>query len=243
MGTLHYDKAPITEAIIDIHVKPHGLTLSQLEKSLDGEDERYPIAKPLVKFHGYMEIGERTATETKQEQIGFVRKDEAEKQVSQFRLDGFTFSRLTPYESWEPFRDEAKRLWCLYRERTAPVEITRVAVRYVNRFDIPGTQIELKDYFRTSPEISPDLPQSLAGFFMRIMIPQDDLKAQLLINETIIPPPAPGLVSIVLDIDLFRDKDVPNSEAEIWSLLEQLRTRKNEVFKACITERTERLIQ
>ena len=59
-------------------------------------------------------------------------------------------------------------------------------------------------YLRTVPEVSPDLPQGLAGYFMRLAIPQPDLRSMVLVNEAIIPPAKTNAVSVVLDIDLFQ---------------------------------------
>jgi uncharacterized protein (TIGR04255 family) len=244
MDKARYSKAPITEAIIDLRVKPReGATLAVMEKAREGEETAYPELRKLRIARGHMEVGERVAASAMQEQIGFAFASSDQKQVFQARMDGFTFSRLAPYETWEPFRDEARRLWTKYFERVSPVEVIRLAVRYINRFDLPGTQVEMKDYFRTTPEISPDLPQFMNGFFMRVAIPQDDLKGLLLINQTVVQPAKPEVTSVVLDIDLFRETDVPSAEQSIWAFFEELRNRKDEVFEACITENARRLIR
>jgi uncharacterized protein (TIGR04255 family) len=101
--------------------------------------------------------------------------------------------------------------------------------------------IELKHYLRTSPEISADLPQELSAYFMQLRLPQTDLGGAVVINQTIIPPPQPEMVSIVLDIDLFSDQNVPQSDEEIWCFFERLHLRKNEVFEARITDQTRSL--
>jgi uncharacterized protein (TIGR04255 family) len=244
MARLHYNRAPITEAIIDLQVKPRdGLTLSEVEHVRAGEEQSYPGIQQVTNVHGHLEVGERVAASAKQERTGLALASADNKQVAQARLDGFTFSRLAPYQEWESFRDEARRLWTLYRERTSPAEVTRLAVRYINRFDLPGPNIELKDFFRTTPEISPDLPQVLSSFFFRVVIPQDDLKGHLLISQTVVPPIRPDVFSVVLDIDLFRDAEVPFREDGIWHFFEQLHDRKNHVFEACITDRARELIR
>jgi uncharacterized protein (TIGR04255 family) len=124
-----------------------------------------------------------------------------------------------------------------------PLAVLRLAVRYINRLDIPAQKIEIKDYFRTMPEVSPDLPQLLVGFFMQLRIPHEDLSCEMLLNQAIVPPPRADTVSVVLDVDLFRTADVPSDEDAIWDYFEKLHVRKNAVFEACITERTRELIQ
>ena len=54
------------------------------------------------------------------------------RQVVQARLDGFTFSRLKPYDKWESLRDEARELWQHYVQIASPETVTRVALRYIN---------------------------------------------------------------------------------------------------------------
>ena len=242
----HYPKAPITEAIIDLRVRPRAdLKLEQLKSLRNGEELAYPKLEGIYEAVGTLEVqvGVSASASAQQNQTGFKFASEDGKYVWQTRINGFTFSRLAPYEDWEQFRDEARRLWALYRQRVAPIETCRLAVRYINRVDLPSGPVDLKDYFRTSPEVSPDLPQELAGFFMQVRIPQMDLGAQVLINQTIIPPAREGVVSVVLDIDVFRDENVAKDEAAIWEFFEQLHDRKNEVFEACITDRSRELFQ
>lgn len=118
-----------------------------------------------------------------------------------------------------------------------PEKITRVAVRYVNQIDIPLSEIEYKDYFKTTPEVSPALPQGLSGFFMQLHFPQPDFGGLLVLTETAVPPPTLGTNSVVLDLDVFKEVDTLTDE-EVWPLLEKLRERKNEFFEGCITDRT-----
>ncbi len=77
---------------------------------------------------------------------------------------------------------------------------------------------------------------------MQLRIRKEELKAQVLINQTVIPPAREGVVSVALDIDLFRIEDVPNSEREIWECFEHLHDSKNQIFEACITDKTRELI-
>ncbi len=244
MANRLYQRAPITEAIIDLQVKQRkGATLADVECVRTGEEQRYVERREVAVASVELQLGADAQGPPSRELIGIACASQDHRQVFQSRLNGFTFSRLTPYESWEPFCGEARRLWTIYRERVKPAQVTRLAVRYINRFDLSGPPVELKDFFRTTLEISPDLPQKIDGFFVRVLIPQGDLHAQLLINQTNVQSPAPSVVSVVLDIDLFRDFDVPNDEDSIWGFFEKLRVRKDEVFEACITDRARELIQ
>jgi uncharacterized protein (TIGR04255 family) len=238
----HYSRAPITEAVIGILVKlPSGVTVESLARVQEGQEARYPTRHKSYMAQGQFSVGPAIATTASQAQLGYVFHSEDAKEIFHARLDGFTFSRLAPYDRWESFRDEGRRLWNLYRAVAQPEVVTRVGLRYINRLDLPLANLDLPHYLRTGPEVSPDLPQGLSNYFMQLQIPLEDLKGMLVINQTLVQPSGPNVVSVLLDIDLFRDADVPNEE-DIWDYMEKLRIKKYVVFEACITDNTRELI-
>jgi len=241
----HYSKAPITEAIIDIRVRlPERVRLDDLERLHGVIRADYPGKSSRSLFQGRFEAEEKGVSASAiKKPMGFLFKSRDEKQIVQARLDGFTMSRLAPYESWEPFRDEARRMWTLYRDAVNPDAATRIAVRYINRIDVPLPCGDLKDYFRTVPEVAPGLPQLLSGLFMQLTIPQNDIGCTTILTEALIEPTTPEVTSVVLDIDLFRSENVPQGDPELWALFETLHDRKNHVFEACITNKTRELIE
>ncbi len=239
-----YNQPPITEAIIDLRVVPcPNLSLGTLKQLSEESDKEYPNIKPMIEATGtiHVEPGVGTSASAKHKQTGYRATSTDGKYVCQRQLEGFTFSRLAPYKGWKSFRNLAKTMWNAYRI-VAPQSVTRIAARYINRIDIPiptnGQPIELKDYFRTGPEISPELPQAISGFFMQVHLPQDDISAQVIINQAIVPPPNPDIISVILDIDLFRDHSLPDSEEAIWNHIEEFHDRKNSLFESCITDST-----
>jgi uncharacterized protein (TIGR04255 family) len=233
----HYSNAPITEALIDIRVEPSAAADLELLESIHHRvAKEYPRKKKRLFVEGLFSAGEEIGASAKQTIMGFAFSSQDDKQIFQARRDGFTFSRLRPYGSWPELRDEARRLWDIYRESIAPQGITRVAVRYINQIDIPSLT-DYKEYFGTIPEVAPVLPQHISNFFMQLHFPQPDFGGILILTQTVVPPPQPGMNSIVLDIDVFKQADM-TSDAEIWTLLEKLRDKKNEFFEGCITEKT-----
>lgn len=243
---LHYSRSPLTEAVIDVRVAlPDTITLETLAQIQAGQEDSYPTRQNAIFVQGQLSVNRDVPPATvSRTHTGYRFVSQDERQVIQARLDGFTFSRLAPYESWESFRDEGQRWWLRYRELTQPKTIQRVAVRYINRLDLPLPLNDFKDYLRTVPEVSPDMPQALDGYFMQLRLPQPDLKATLLLNEALIPPPpTPQTIPVLLDIDLFREVDSPQTEMELWAYFEQLRLRKNDIFEACITEKMRELIR
>ena len=98
----HYPKAPITEALIDIRARlPESVRLSDLEALHEMIREDYPEKLDRNLAEGRFEVGTHVSASARQRRLGFLFKSADEKQVFQARLDGFTMSRLAPYERWE----------------------------------------------------------------------------------------------------------------------------------------------
>lgn len=238
----HYSRAPITEALIDIRaVLPDEVTLATLMDVHSSIKTDYPMLQDFLMLHGQMVAGASVGATASQTQVGYIFSSSDQKQIFQARLDGFTFSQLAPYDRWETFQKEAQRLWSIYQSVTKPKLINRLALRYINRLDLPLPVGELKDYLRTVPEVSPDLPQGLSGYFMQLQILQEDISAMLILNQALIPATTPEVVSVLLDIELSRGIELPDLETT-WEILEQLHNRIDQVFEACITDRIRELI-
>ncbi len=239
----HYSRAPITEALIDLRVQlPSGVTVADLEKIHAKEVTRYPAKDKQYTFSTQVRLGDEPGTAMAQQEIGWRLRSNDKPYVCQVQLGGFTLSRLVPYDCWETLRAEAQRLWSLYADVAKPQHVTRVAVRYINRLDIPLPLEDFEKYLTAMPRIPPTLPQALAGFFVQVQVPQEGLGGMLILTETLIQPARPDVVSVVLDIDLYKDKDVGQG-SDVWSFLEELRVRKNQVFEGCITDAMRELIR
>jgi uncharacterized protein (TIGR04255 family) len=239
----HYSKAPITEAIIDLKVTlPEDFSVDKLTEIHTRISDRFPTQEPIHTGSLLFQAGPTIKIDASHQQYGFLFRSEDGLRIFQATLSGFTFNRLAPYETWKNFRDEARYLWDIYKDTCKPSSVTRAAVRYINRLDLPGPVLDFKDYLRTVPEVSPDLPQGLSSFFMQLQIPQEDLNCMLIINEAFTQPTSPEVVSVILDFDLFREQIWQSNDEDIWHFLGELRHRKNQAFEASITDKTRRLI-
>ena len=250
----HYSRAPITEAIIDLRIAPvQGFSVENLVPLRETIAGRYPIQEEQhVQYQQMSFVGtDFLQTEGEHKLNGFRFVSEDKRKIFYARLDGFAFSIRAPYDRWESFRDEARSLWNLYSSVAMPEGVTRAAMRYINRIDIPdaATGIRLEDYLRTYPEFSVDFPEDsvMNNFFMQLQLWQQDLGCWLIINEAPEVSPEEGTLSVRLDLDLFREQyEEPwpvDDDTMVWEFLERLHDRKNEIFEASITNRTRRLIR
>ncbi|HYM10161.1 MAG TPA: TIGR04255 family protein [Bryobacterales bacterium] len=241
----HYSRAPITEAVIDLRVElPADVGLPDLAALHGRVKDRYPKRREQFEVTGEFAVGEIPQAKASRAQVGYAFVSTDEKQIVVVRPNAFIFSRLAPYDRWEALRDEARRLWDEYKLALHPVHISRVGVRYINKIDIPagGAGVDLKHYFRTYPEIAPELPQQMTNYFMRLEVAQREPEGMVVIHQANVPPPAANTVSILLDIDVSV-ADVKLDEDVAWERVEKLRHSKNRVFESCITDRVRELIK
>lgn len=237
----NYSRAPVIEAVIDVRVIPaKGLNFSKFEQIIQEKfSPGFPNISKQFQNEFSLKFGENPQTNSASSPAGYRFSSEDSKLILQIKEDGFIFSRLAPYENWEKFSQEARRLWMIYKKNILPEQIIRVAIRFINRFDFPEKKIELSDYFNVFPHV----PGSylMKNFSMQVMIDQEDINSTLVVTQAKIPNNRTETISILLDIDLFNEEK-RSCEDEFWSFFDQLRLRKNEFFESLITDKTRELI-
>lgn len=247
MNGTHYANAPIVEAIIDIQVRYKQAPSMDLFRAYQGRmADRFPDATPIrmVQMSVSLEPGGSSEHQTGQSEVGLRMTSKTGDRVLQLQQRGFSYSHMPPYSEWEAFEHEARELWNVFLEVCEPVAVNRSAVRFINRVNIPQPVIELSDYFHLYPNIPGGVQQQVSGMFMQLQMPQMDLAppAMAIVNLALAEPALPGYVSVLLDFDVFRVAEAdPTSEA-VWQDIGQFRLRKNQLFEACITDKTRELI-
>ena len=243
----HLRNAPITEAVVDLRVKlPDDLSFEKLALVNDSIVSRYPKRKERRKYEGKVEF--RIGEPPKQTTVdkgpdGYIYTSEDDKQVVQFRLDGFTFSRLKPYETWENLRDEAHKLWQLYVKFSSPEFITRVALRYINNLNIPLPIKDFAEYLVAPPTVPAQLPQGVGSFLTRIVTTEPKLGASAIVTQALEPLTQKDFAPIILDIDVFKTGQFDIEKRETWDILEGLHNLKNEIFFSSVSEKGLRLYE
>lgn len=243
-----FPRAPITEALLDIRVElPKRTVLKDLEAFQKDIREVFSQKQTRVSFTAKIPIKDvgvsPPSIATSGGADGLMFRSPEEQKVVQARLDGFTFNKLKPYEQWAIFRDEARNLWNVYYEIAKPVRVTRIALRYINRIEIPFPIRDFKDYILTVPEIAPTLPQGLQQFFMRLDIPMPNGRVMARITQTLEKRTEVERLPFIFDIDVWQLVDYEGQANEMWDEFKKLREIKNKIFFESITEKTKELFR
>lgn len=244
----HLDRAPITEALIDIQVEHRdGLSLSELKEAFNTLDFGYYFKNPISQGTFEFKLpshGQQPQTSAEAAQIGLRLHSSDEKYVAQCRLAGFTLSRLAPYEAWPTLVQETNRVWSIYRDRLAPTRVKRVATRFINNLRLPlEPGVSFQTYLQKFADVPDEAPQDLASFFQRFQLVDVPNSAFVNLTLALESTPASGPAPVILDVDAYTFTNLSPGDEELWGILEHLRTLKNRCFFGSLTERAAELYE
>lgn len=243
----HLRNAPITEAIIDFRVKARaGLRAEEFGHLKTTLAERFPRMDERRGIETRFEIVEGKGRPTTVKDLGlqgYFFKTADERNIAQFRTDGFTFNRLKPYTSWEDIFPIAMDLWGLYCDVAKPELVTRLALRYINHIPLPPSVKDFSEFLRAAPVIPPELPQYLSRFLTRITIHDPERNLSAHVGQALETDAAARTIKVILDIDAFTQGEFRPHDPTIPETFEQLRHFKNEIFFSSLTEEALRLFE
>lgn len=232
MSSRIYKKAPVTEAVIEFRfVTPiPKADLERIAKRLKGA---FP------KIEEEMTYGIKLSTgglDVDKAATGYKLTSADDLKITLLRSSGITNSRLAPYGGWELLREQAEEVLAHVRKIIERRPMQRIGLRYINRLDIPGTDVNLQDWVRFTVALPFGLGPILEEFSTRVVVPLErGMKCALALQT--VASPLIDHSSIILDLDLSVEQDIPLADKPMWELVEAMRVKKNEVFESSITER------
>jgi uncharacterized protein (TIGR04255 family) len=235
--SVHYSKAPILEALLEVFVVPLPPDkLSSLDRLGTEISSDYPEKIVRGQFTAQIMAGTQVGATASQQNDGFIFKSQDGKQQLQVHLNGFAFHRLTPYESWEPFFNEARRLWDLYVDAVGNLTVVRVGVRYINQLSFPAGR-DLAEFLKVYP-LTDSISPALQGYGMTAQIPVPP-NGLLMLQEALLPLASPETSRVLLDLQLQFPRD---ESVGLWDQIESIRPIKNRIFNECLTEQMKEAI-
>ena len=245
---LPFPNSPIAEAILDIRCNlPPGTEMSTLAEVHERIKDRFPTRQEQNKGVGNFPLNsddQAEATTTSGKALGYQCATLDGAKFLQVQFDGFTLNKLKPYKNWDAFITEAKTLWSIYTEITNSINVTRISIRYINRIEIPIPIKELKDWLLTCPDIAPGCPQEMAGFFMRVVLPDPTRQNTGILTETVEAAPSHlRYLPIIFDLDVFRDAVFAPGDPDMWDAFVSLRETRDSIFFNSITDKTRDLFR
>jgi uncharacterized protein (TIGR04255 family) len=241
-ATRHLKNAPITEAIIDFRVKTRSdLRAEDLAAVKDRLSNRLPKVEEMRGLQATIQVLKGQGQPPVVQDLGlqgYLFKSQDEKVITQFRIDGFTLNRLRPYTSWEDIFPQAMDLWRLYLEVAKPLAVTRLAVRYINHVPLPAAVEKFENYLRAAPLVPAELPQGISSFLTRVTIHDPETGVSAHVTQASQPSSDTHKLSVILDIDAYKEAQFSPEDAEVERVFLQLRKFKNLIFFNSLTDET-----
>jgi uncharacterized protein (TIGR04255 family) len=241
-------RAPIVEAVIEIRARAETPWEERaITQSVKTRLKDYPgvLSGRAVQFK--MEValpsaqaGPAAPGKQSVDDMGWrgLRCESADKlHIAQFNRDGFVFSRLAPYESWDQFQQEGLRLWQLHRELAQPTEVERLGLRFINRIAVKQDGLRLEDYLEAPPKPPRGMDLPFAGFLHHDTLSIPGYSYGINFAQTVQPPQGPEAGGLILDIDVFTTQPFNLDEDKLKRHLSEMRWLKNKVFFGSITQR------
>jgi uncharacterized protein (TIGR04255 family) len=240
-----YARPPIAEAVIECRF---GSAVSQatLARFVRNVAREYPAIEQTYEISAQFRVvptAQEREVRPEQKFSGYKLTGRDQADLVILGLDQIATIRLAPYCGWDNFIEIAKRNYEILRKVSGYRSLTRVATRYINRLDIPigdASVIRTEEYLLVEPQIPPIIPR-INFFSTNFVGAVPEIEGQVIVKAGTIPSPLIDHASLLLDIDLFKEHNLPLKEQEIWELLATLRRHKNVVFEAFITDRAREL--
>ncbi len=231
-----YNRPPITEAVIAINFEKPA-PREKVEKA-GGRLKRFYANQDAEEHAEFLLQGGSKPLPTPEFKWGGLRLSSDDRaDVALLRSTVLVCSRLAPYNGWEGFQHRAIRDWKIWRKAVGRLKISRIGVRFINRIDIPAqdSPIRIEDFLRISMNMPQFQWKPIEAYTIQVQRPlQDGLK--LILNSGSVRSPLLEHLSFLLDIDVCRDANLPQTDKDVWSLVSEMRDVKNAIFEASITD-------
>ena len=234
-------RAPIVEAVIEIRARAtKALEETSLRAAIEPKLAGYVFFDSLREFHSEVKLEGGKPPVQKVSDAGWkgVRfRSSDEKHIAQFNRDGFVFSRLEPYLTWEELESEGKRLWNIYKDFAQPVEIQRLGLRFINRIKLPPGELLFEDYIQPAPSSPHGLELPFHGFMHKdtLGVPGHPYAINVIRTIQQLNSGVDGGVALILDIDVFTTQGFDLENTVLQRRLLEMRWLKNKVFFGSIT--------
>jgi uncharacterized protein (TIGR04255 family) len=242
LASPQYPRAPITEAVIEVRVAAE-IDANILDKIARKLKSHYTRSEPLRQV-GVAIDNTGGNVSIQQNATGFRLSNEDQADIALLSNRFITTARLPPYPGWDRFRDRAKENWAMWRSLAPAHAIARAGVRYINRIDIPATpegKLNLEEYFNFHPQAEV-FEATLVTYLAQVrFLTYRPNWAATITTTPMLPNPVPDAASVMLDIDVFREADLPLHPDKLWSLIDEARSVKNDLFERALTPKTKAL--
>jgi len=241
-----YPRPPIQEALVELRFVDDGRWnwtwpgrfWEQVKNEYDGE----PSTEQAISVNAHQQAGMLTTRAVAGVGRVFLRSTR-DTGLLALAPSAMSVHVLRPYAGWSTFRPRVVAAIEAHQKLQADAQVTRVGVRYVNHIVLPGDNLNLADWFTSSPTLPDGVGPAMVALMSRVETAYDD-GARLAITLATVQHDQPNEHAFLLDLDLSwsSPEPVPVTNS-VYDVIDSLHDREGTAFEAMITDATRQLFR
>jgi len=232
-----YASPPVVEALCEVYFAD-----SHWDDTIPGRffDRVQPLGfvgkEPVQRNEVMIHLaGDSPATSVRQDtRMRFLTAERS--RVVQVEPDLVVVNQLRPYPAFSAWAPTVTQVANIYSELTGARRLHRIALRYINQITLPGTRVDLDEWFQVSPRLPPAWNDAAGAFMVRV---QRKMTEALGLTLTLGSAPAAEATESSFLLDLYAVMDLPEGtdSVSIAALLEEAHAGIESAFEGSITSR------
>ena len=155
--------------------------------------------------------------------------------VAQLEPGIVVVNQLRPYPTFEQWSPSVVEVAKVFATLVGAVGVMRIALRYINQIVLPGTKVDLEDWFLISPKLPPSW-QDKAGSFVVRAERRVDSELGIILTFGSAPSGKPDESTFTLDLYATVDLPTPEGVAGIGPRLGQAHQCIEQAFESSIKD-------
>lgn len=232
-----YLKPPITESVIELRFSEE-IDFEKIVKRSVKFKRAYPNESKNIEI--LTEFSDKGVS-TRDADVGLRLSSKDELDILAINKNSLMVSRLAPYPGWEAFSARFHHDFERFTEEFGRRTFVRAGMRYINRLDIPSEASDARQFIKVYPQL-PEFERSKPRTFaLTSTFELEEQGLAVTLQSATAESPVPKCTSLVIDIDVFAEAELPMRYDGWEAKLNQMREVKNDVFERSITDEARKL--
>jgi uncharacterized protein (TIGR04255 family) len=237
-----YKRPPILEAIFELRISS-ALSERTLIRLRDRFQANYPAIEAVNNIEARFDGAKVDAAATL---VGFRLTAKNAQDVLVLQQSSLTVARLAPYLGWDHLLQKTHENFAILQKTADRPVFSRIGVRYINRIDVPSQMIQdhnFEDFLLFGVSMPMSLVKTRGSHLVVVEFEETSVGAHVKVQTGQTPPALLDHESVLLDIEVSIERDIPLRTTDLWERVNMLRAAKNQVFENAITDRARQLFE
>ena len=236
-GEQRYRKPPVIEALCELYFAGSEWDDTIPGRFFESVKGDFPVKRQREVQEAQITMGEGQAAAGVKRLAPWIQfRSEKGDRMLQLARDLLVVNQLQPYPSFEDWEPSIGRSLGIYGELARPKGVARLGVRYINRVVVPGTKLQLENYFTVYPQLPKGLGDVHGAFMVRFEIPPPQNGHSVVVTFASADPGQDGAQAFLLDIYDTCRPSAPLALQDVASEVAKAHDNVEAAFEGSITD-------